>query len=765
MLAKIASAWMLAAVLFLPQAYACGAPPALLLTPPDKLLPALRVDAAPYLAAADTYSVQMESCYDAALGPLELAPLVAQADAVAANMAALRLRAEDEVRANEFEFEDLLSSELWRTIEALRVAGVYGQAWGQLAAAVRHISADDKTKALADALTAMQALTFEFKHPVLVQRAMYGLATTQIEAGDVATARATLERLRDSLKRGGAAGFKSAVDDFYAQITAPDYRPPVALFATPEKQAGERDFGGSAGDAGRALALARQAVRETRPAAEIVALLRPAFNSQPETLAAALDLVARDQLLLDAMDYEPGLALRAMEQAFEQQQYGRLQTAWGGVKPFYPYLPVGLKRRVDYQLGVALLNLDALERAITHLQAARQSLSKGAQATRIDKLIALAKLSRDQAPDKATLALARGFKNAKLPSSDTGIAQTGVSQPPPSLDEILALRARVVLARGAAGNKNWAEADKMLTGVGPAAPGYRLFLGMRVRLLAEAIKARRGQGETPAQLSATGRGAMALYRLWLGADCLADCVSGNRLGVHRAAIEIALSATLDSATFGAAWGNFVEENGDVRPLVPRAIAYLITQKDSQRLAAMLEPADDVAAAFILAHWKAHLQNLSETAALQTHYAWLSTGLEDLQGRPQAVLLETLIGFDLARGQTASALTAAEQLASQFPRRPSAWFLRAAALEANQRGVEAARALSSLARRTPADDPVGMGARLGLAAMFITLERGAQACEMRAKIFSRPQAEDNWRLAVDAFPVLSDWQKTVKGACG
>ena len=50
-----------------------------------------------------------------------------------------------------------------------------------LAAAVRHISAEDKKQALGAAGDAMRQLTFEFKHPILVQRAMYGLATAQIE--------------------------------------------------------------------------------------------------------------------------------------------------------------------------------------------------------------------------------------------------------------------------------------------------------------------------------------------------------------------------------------------------------------------------------------------------------------------------------------------------------------------------------------------------------------------------------------------------------
>jgi hypothetical protein len=110
------------------------------------------------------------------------------------------------------------------------------------------------------------------------------------------------------------------------------------------------------------------------------------------------------------------------------------------------------------------------------------------------------------------------------------------------------------------------------------------------------------------------------------------------------------------------------------------------------------------------------------------------------------------------------LALAEELASAFPRRPSAWFLRAATLQSNARGLEAARALSSLARRTPADDPVGMGARLGLAALFVGLERVEQACAMQTKIFSRAQAQANWKEAVTAFPILQGWQKTTQGAC-
>jgi predicted Zn-dependent protease len=222
---------------------------------------------------------------------------------------------------------------------------------------------------------------------------------------------------------------------------------------------------------------------------------------------------------------------------------------------------------------------------------------------------------------------------------------------------------------------------------------------------------------------------------------------------------------LSSPKFGAAWGSFVEAGGDVRPLVPRALAYLVAQNDSERLTALLEAPDEASAAYLLAHWKAYLRLPQTQARLGATYGWLTQELETLQGRPRAVLLETLIDFDLARNQPEAALPLAEKLASEFPRRPSAWFLRAATLQANARGIEAARALSSLARRTPADDPVGMGARLGLAAIFIELERKDQACAMQTKIFSRTQAQANWKEALTAFPILQNWQKITQKTCG
>lgn len=742
---------------FAVSAHACDAPPPALTVPEGELRAALQENASPLLAQMDAYSIAMEACYDSVLGPLELLPLVNQARDLSAHMAAMRVAAEDTVRQDEFAYEDLLASDYWRHIEAMRVAAAYGAAWGQLAMAVRHISANDKRQGLAAAEAALRQLSFEFKHPQLVQRAMYGLATAQIEGGQLGQAKASLARLQASLKRGGNADFARAVDDFLTRIEDPAYMPPPPLFAEAEPPRPRRSGTAKSGQAGMAaIELARQALREGRPAEEITALIRPALGSDEAALRAALDLLSRDQLLLEAMDYEPGQSLRVMRLGFAGGQYGQVKAAWAGVKPFYPHLPLGLKRRVDYQLGVALLNLGELDRAIAHLWAARQTLTDGPQGELIDKLIALAQLSYDTPPDAARLALAESFKDLPLPRAPE--PNTPAAEAPPSLEVALVLRARVVLARHEAAAKNWAAADQWLSGIGPSLPAYQLFLGMRVRILAEAVKA---QSDEDARAK-SARGAHALYRLWQNSACPPGCLSGDRAAVHRAAIEIAMSGNLAADAFGLAFGSFVAEGGDARPLMVRAFDFLINARDAVRLMQLLEPAKEADAAFVLGQWKKYL---GEKADMARDYEWYAGALLDLQGRPQAVLLEALMAHDLKSGQAARALPLAEKLAADFPRRPSAWFYRATVLAANDRHLEGARALASLAGRTPADDPVGMGARLGLAALFVDLQRREQACAMRAKIFSRPQAPALWQTALGAFPVLGDWQAATENACG
>lgn len=750
-------------------ALACGAPTDILTVKPQQLLRGLEKDKAPYLAAMDDYAIAMEACYDGPQGPLELAPHIKAAALLHLNIADMRRRAEDNVRADEFDYEALLSSPLWSDIEAMRVAAAYSEAWGMLAAAVRHISAEDKKQALAAATKAMRQLTFEFKHPILVQRAMYGLATAQIEGGRLAAAVATLKRLKQSLAVGGDADFKKSVDGFYARITAPGYQPPAPLFETQEKDASAEERTALTGKAGDdAVKLARIAIREARPADEIIALLEPALRGTQDSARAALALIARDQLLLKAMDYAPGPSLRVMRQAFRDGQYGQLVASWPDLKPYYPLLPDGLKRQVDYHMGVARLNLGELVLALDHLRAARKATPGGPQATRLDKLIVLARLSVDKsvdaAPDATLLALAKQYVRPPQKAEKQRAIDDKPPTPEEALDEMLDMRARIVLARHAAAQADWAAADQYLTGIGPAQPAYQLFLGMRVRLLAEAVRGRLENGESAKAVRSTARGGYILYRLWRDSACPPGCPRSNRRAVHRAAFETALMGKLTSTAFGYGWGGYVEEGGDIRAFVKPALAYLVDQADAERLLVLLENENEELAAFILSQWKSHLRARGKKPAFDGRYEFLSA-LADMQGRPKAVLLEALIEHDLARNETVSALAYAEALAVGFPRRPSAWFWRAAALQANQRGLEAARALSSLAQRTPSDDPVGMGARLGLAALFVDLQRGAQACAMRQKIFSRPQAQTRWRDARDAFPPLKEWQKSTDRFCG
>ena len=415
-------------------------------------------------------------------------------------------------------------------------------------------------------------------------------------------------------------------------------------------------------------------------------------------------------------------------------------------------------------MGVARLNLGDLVLALDHLRAARQATQSGVEAVRLDKLIILARLSVDKPPEAALTALAK--KHVRPPQKIE--KQRAIDDPPPTpeeaLDDMLDLRARIVLARHAAAQADWATADGYLTGIGPNQSAYQLFLGMRVRLLAEAVRGRLKKGESVKAVRSIARGGHILYRLWRDSDCLPGCPRSNRPAVHRAAFETALMGRLNSSAFGLAWGGFVDEGGDIKPFVGQALPYLVDKADGERLMAMLESDNEDLAAFTLGQWKNHLSARQKKPDFDGRYQFLSA-LADMQGRPRAVLLEALVEHDLTRARPIEALIHAETLAANFPRRPSAWFWRAAALQANQRGLEAARALSSLAQRTPSDDPVGMGARLGLAALFVDLQRGAQACAMREKIFSRPQAAARWRDAAQAFPPLKDWQKTTDRYCG
>ena len=144
------------------------------------------------------------------------------------------------------------------------------------------------------------------------------------------------------------------------------------------------------------------------------------------------------------------------------------------------------------------------------------------------------------------------------------------------------------------------------------------------------------------------------------------------------------------------------------------MAYLVAQGDGPGLIALLEPADEAQAKRILGAWKAYLRELQESLD-EARYVFLRDGLSELQGRPLPICMRRCAD-NLARNAPAEALRIADPLAQEFPRRPSAWYLRAEAC-ASMTATSKRRAPSSLAKRTPPDDPVGMGARVGLAGNF------------------------------------------------
>lgn len=736
-------------------AMACGPPPDYFDAPEAQLLSAIKTDAAPALQAVNAYALDMEACYDGPAGPLELRPLVDAAAAFGKKIGAVQEAAEAQVRGNEFDHEALLGSDVWGDLESLRVAVHYAHAWGQLALAAKQVSAEARNQALPPARDGFARLGFEFGHPLLVQRAMYGLAIAHIESGDVASAKATLDRLLTSLKKAGQPEFAATVKAFHADIHRPDYRPPVPIIAEASQISDGAAAAPTFGSTSNTLSQARRAIDETRdaitqglPAAIVAPLLQPAFAGDAATVQQAFALAASDASLRAAADYSPLRPLSLVETAFAKGQYATVREAWEALRPWKAMMPKAAQAQLDYYVGASLINLNDPSRALPFLQAARRGYTDTTARALVDGLIDLAQLSAQELPANELLALAKKY-------------QTLPEMPPtgPDLPYLLAMRARVVLAQAAAAEGQWSRADALLTGFGPDLPVYRLFTGMRIRLLAEAVKAENVANVPPAATHKKARGGHLLYQIWRVGACHDDCLRGDDVAVHRAALELALYGGLPSPAFGAAWAAFETAGGDVRPLLPDALRYLVMAQDGERLAALLEPADENAAAFALGHWKKLLSEITGA-----HEVFLSTGLSDLQGRPQAVLLEALVQHYLAIEDTKAALDKADRLARDFPRRPGAWFLRAAALQDAGRQMEAARALSSLMKRTPADDPVGMGARLGLAAGFVALDKRDTACAVHRKIFTRPHAADLWQQTGDAFPYVRGWAETLQRSC-
>ena len=66
---------------------------------------------------------------------------------------------------------------------------------------------------------------------------------------------------------------------------------------------------------------------------------------------------------------------------------------------------------------------------------------------------------------------------------------------------------------------------------------------------------------------------------------------------------------------------------------------------------------------------------------------LARRIVGIAGRPIANLYEALVQINLARNAPAEALRIADLLAQEFPRRPSAWYLRAEALRVNDRDLK------------------------------------------------------------------------------
>ena len=119
------------------------------------------------------------------------------------------------------------------------------------------------------------------------------------------------------------------------------------------------------------LRAAEQALGEGKTAAEITALLAPAFDGSPAMIAAALEFLARDKKLLAAADYPPVNAVHRMDVGFARRQFATVRESWRIVKPYYSLLPAKLKRGVDYQLGVSLVNLNEAARALCRFCARR----------------------------------------------------------------------------------------------------------------------------------------------------------------------------------------------------------------------------------------------------------------------------------------------------------------------------------------------------------------------------------------------------------
>ena len=184
------------------------------------------------------------------------------------------------------------------------------------------------------------------------------------------------------------------------------------------------------------------------------------------------------------------------------------------------------------------------------------------------------------------------------------------------------------------------------------------------------------------------------------------------------------------------------------------MAYLVAQGDGPGLIALLEPADEAQRNAFWAHGRHICASFRKPTWTKRVMCSCATDCRNCRDAPLPICMRR--GADQFGAQRpAEALRIADLLAQEFPRRPSAWYLRAEALRVNDRDLKRrARCPVWQSARRPMIR--WAWARVGLAAIFTNLGEKPKACAMMEKIFARSQAVQNWQKATDVFPMLAAW---------
>ena len=348
------------------------------------------------------------------------------------------------MRGNEFDHEALLASDLWGDLESLRVAAHYAHAWGQLALAAKQVSAEARHQALPPARDGFARLGFEFGHPLLVQRAMYGLAIAHIESGDVAAAKATLTRLLTSLKKAGQPAFAATVKAFpfmlifTGLITAPQCHwltqpirgktiwrlRPVPAHPRRRWHGAPRPCRNPQGDCPRSAGGDCRRVIAT-------GLCRGCGQR-----AAGFCLGGDRCQLAGCRRLQPFAPACAVGNCLCARPICQCPRGLEALRPWKALMPKSAQAQLDYYIGASLINLNDPSGALPFLQAARRGYPAGEAGSLLDGLVDLAQLSAQELPDDKLLELAQKY-------------QTLPDLPPDGADlpYLLAMRARVVLAQ------------------------------------------------------------------------------------------------------------------------------------------------------------------------------------------------------------------------------------------------------------------------------------------------------------------------------